>query len=273
MKESEGILLAPKKNTDLSPLPDRAFVTLIKYLEMKEVAGKMMLMNKKMRELILSENYILFKHFLRDFNILNERLKRTDIPAKVGIMQLLRDNYSLRRIEPSPQNLMPFSFFTDGGTFNDDTKYFINNIFSRSGVCYSSKEPKNTNVQLYMGRRVSVETAKMLPKDHKVGGKGNIICLPYAKYLQESSEKETFKVLGDLVIHNQGSGYTCFVNSFCFFISDREIKIAKSPVIKLFEDINTREKFEALGLPIKKVTNCPDGTANVAFEIDLANTR
>jgi hypothetical protein len=56
----------------------------------------MMLMNKRMRELIMSENYILFKHFLRDFNILNDQLKRSDIPAKISIMQLLRDNYSLR---------------------------------------------------------------------------------------------------------------------------------------------------------------------------------
>ncbi len=129
---------------------------------------------------------------------------------------------------------MPFAFFTDGGTYNDETKYFINNIFSRSGVCYSSKEPKNTNVQLYMGRRVEVETSKMLPKDHKVGTNPNIISLPYSKYLQDSSEKETFKVLGDLVLHNQGSGYTCFVSSFCLFISDREIKIAKSQIVKFF---------------------------------------
>lgn len=172
-----------------------------------------------------------------------------------------------------PHNLLPFSFFTDGGTYNDDTKYFINNIFSRSGVCYSSKLPRNTNLQLYMGRRLDYDSTKMLPKDHKVQGKQNEICLPYEKYLTESTETETFKVLGDLVIHNQGSGYTCFVSSYCFFISDREVKVAKSPIVKFFEEINTREKFEALGLPIKKETKCPDGTANVAFEIDLSKTR
>ena len=56
-----------------------------------------------------------------------------------------------------------------------------------------------------------------------------------------------------------------------FFMSpDREIKIGKSPIIKLFDDINTVEKFEALGLPIKKVFKCPDGTNNTAYEIDLS---
>ena len=80
-------------------------------------------------------------------------------------------------------------------------------------------------------------------------------------------------MLGELVIHNQGSGYTCFVQSFCFFVSDREIKASKSSIVKLFDEINTQAKFEALGLPIKKVTNCPDGSNNIAFEIDLSKTR
>jgi len=111
----------------------------------------MMLLNKKHRELIQSENYLLFKHFLRNFNILNERLKRSEIPARVNIMDLLRDNFSLRLSNSAlgigiGSNLHPFAYYTDGGTFNDDTKYFINNIFSRSGICHSTKVAKNTNV-------------------------------------------------------------------------------------------------------------------------------
>ena len=96
MKDDESILSAASSQSKSQSLPDAAFVTLLKYIELKEVVGKMLLVNKKVRGLILAENYILFKHFLRDFNILNERLKRTDIPAKVSIMQLLRENYSLR---------------------------------------------------------------------------------------------------------------------------------------------------------------------------------
>jgi len=111
----------------------------------------------------------------------------------------------------------------------------------------------------------------MQPKDHKVKGQVNEICLPYEKHFFDSSdgEEESFKVIGELEIHNQGSGYTCFVQSFCFFMSDREIKVGKSPVLKLFDDVNSIEQFNALGLPIKKQHKCPDGTNNVAFEIDL----
>lgn len=75
--------------------------------------------------------------------------------------------------------------------------------------------------------------------------------------------------MDSLLIHNKGSGYTCFANSYCFFISDKELKPGKSAVVKVFEEISSVAKFEALGLPIKKVTNCPDGTINVAYEIDL----
>jgi len=69
-----------------------------------------------------------------------------------------------------------------------------------------------------------------------------------------------------------GSGYTCFVNSFAFFASDREISISKSPVIKAFDEINTVDKFLALKLPIKNTTKCTDGTINVGYEIDLSQT-
>ena len=41
------------------------------------------------------------------------------------------------------------------------------------------------------------------------------------------------------------------MKAFCLFVSDREIKTSKSPIVKFFDDINTIEAFEALNLPIK----------------------
>ena len=110
----------------------------------------------------------------------------------------------------------------------------------------------------------------VLPKDHKVKDKANEISLPFTEHFKDPEEEESFKILSELEIKNQGSGYTCFVQSFIFFISDREVKVAKSSIIKVFEGINSIEKFEALGLPIKKTTKCSDGTNNVAYEIDLS---
>lgn len=68
-----------------------------------------------------------------------------------------------------------------------------------------------------------------------------------------------------------GWGYTCFVSAFAVFVSEKEIKISKSPVVKAFEQINTVDAFNALNLPIINNTDSTDtATVNKAFEIDLS---
>ncbi len=79
MKESTG-------------LPDECIIILIKYLDVKEVLTKLAPLNKHVYSLVAEQNYLLFKHFLREFNLLNDRMKRTDIPAKTSVMSLLREN-------------------------------------------------------------------------------------------------------------------------------------------------------------------------------------
>jgi len=110
------------------------------------------------------------------------------------------------------------------------------------------------------------------PKDHKVKGNANHILIPYEKHYKDPDCEETFKLLDEFEMRNMGSGYTCFVKAFALFISDQEIKIAKSPIIKLFEGINSIEQFEALKLPIKNKTQASDGTNSFAYEIDLSKT-
>jgi len=51
-------------------------------------------------------------------------MKRTDIPARIPIMQLVKDNMLIARSEQM-DNIEPFCFYTDGGTYNDDYYYFI----------------------------------------------------------------------------------------------------------------------------------------------------
>ena len=147
-------------------LPDECFVLLIKFLELNEVVSKLLRLNKRLNGIVKSENYLLFKHFLRNFNMMSDRIKRADIVAKVKILELMQENFSLR--PAGSLNLFPYSYYTDGGTYNDDTKYFINNIFGKTGVCYSSKVPKNTNIQIYLGREIDADPTKVLPKDYKV---------------------------------------------------------------------------------------------------------
>lgn len=70
-------------------------MTLIKYVDIEVIFGKLMRLNKHVKALVLSENYLLFKHFLRTFNLSTERLKRAEIPAKVSIPKLLGENMGI----------------------------------------------------------------------------------------------------------------------------------------------------------------------------------
>ncbi len=165
--------------------------------------------------------------------------------------------------------MQPYSYFTDGGTYNDDHYYFLQNIFAKTTICYSTKIPKNANVQAYLGRKVAVDPTVVSPKLHKVKGEANMICLPYEKHFADKTEEETFKLVTELTLHNMGWGYTCFASAFALFISEKEVKIAKSQVVQFFNNINTEQAFLDLKLPIKSTQTCSDGTANKAFEIDL----
>lgn len=81
----------------MEALPDEFYVALIKYVDLDVIFGKLVRLNKHLKELIVAENYLLFKHFLRTFNLSTERLKRAEIPAKVSIPELLRENLAIKR--------------------------------------------------------------------------------------------------------------------------------------------------------------------------------
>jgi len=80
------------------------------------------------------------------------------------------------------ENLMPYCYYTDGGTYNDDYYYFIQNIFQKTAICHSARVAKNANIQAYLGRKVVVDPVTVPPKSHKVKGEQNQICLPYEKH-------------------------------------------------------------------------------------------
>lgn len=63
-------------------------------------------------------------------------------------------------------------------------------------MCYSTKVSKNVHVQAYLGRKVDVSPEVLPPKNFKVKGDSNVICLPFEKYVDLVEEpQESFKVL------------------------------------------------------------------------------
>jgi hypothetical protein len=61
------------------------------------------------------------------------------------MLQLIKENLARNSVKKE-ENLHPYCYYTDGGAYNDESYYFIQNIFSRSTICYSTKLPKNVNV-------------------------------------------------------------------------------------------------------------------------------
>lgn len=224
--------------TEKAQFPQQGFTMLLKYLNLNEIVAKVMPLSKQVRDLALSENYILFKHFLHYFHM-GQRLKRSDIPAKINILQLIQENVTISQIS-KPENLMPFCFFTDGGVYNDDYYYFLHNIFQKTGVCYSTRVPADANVIAYLGRRVVIDPSQVQPKNLKIKpNDNNTLRIPYESHYADKSEEETYKQLSTLVIHNMAWGYSCFVSAFVLFVADKEINTSKSAVLKAFSQIQT----------------------------------
>lgn len=69
---------------------------LIKYMDIGFIYKNLVRLNKHFRDVVEEENYLMFKHFLLAFNLPNDRLKHTNIPARVPIKQLIQENVTLR---------------------------------------------------------------------------------------------------------------------------------------------------------------------------------
>ena len=67
----------------------------------------------------------------------------------------MKDNLKADGSSKQISDLMPFCFYTDGGTFNLDFTYFIQNIFKQTTICYSTKVPGNAHVQAYLGQAIN----------------------------------------------------------------------------------------------------------------------
>lgn len=95
----------------------------MKFLTIEEIVSKLMLLSKKIRHEIQSQNYIMFKKFLRSYS-LNKRLERSDMIVQHDIFQLIKTNLTISSGKLSePVTLHPFVFYTDGGVCQNEYIY------------------------------------------------------------------------------------------------------------------------------------------------------
>lgn len=78
-----------KNKSNTLELDTDIFVCLMKFMEIKEIFRQLMVLNREIRESILSENYIMYKKYIKYFS-LNPRLKRDDIIAFHDVFQMCK---------------------------------------------------------------------------------------------------------------------------------------------------------------------------------------
>ena len=256
----------PEKESDMN-ISIEIFSVLIKYMELKDIIIKMMSLSREVRQQVMTENYIIFKKFIRMFGLNNQKMKRSELPAYVNVFQLIQDNVTIHRGQKS-NRIQPFVFFTDGGVDHDSYNYFLHQLFGEGSFCYSSGTayPKKNAVHLqaYVGRQAA-HLHDIRPRDFRKNVEDpNVIQMPIEQFIQDKSEIESYKQLKVLTIDKSLKSYTAFCKSFMLFINDKDVNISKSPVLKAFHQINSVEAFLSMGLPIKKYTTPSGGSLDMS---------
>ena len=263
------------------------FAVVIKFVCIRDVLTKIRWLNKQINQIVCSENYTLYKHFLQLF-CLNRHKKRGSVPVGVDMVKLILDNVLIREetLEDYKEcQLNAFAFFTDGGTYSDYFDYFIHQVFGNGTHLHSSgplpdPSKNGVNIQAYVGRRAELTytapaTFRVKPMDKMV------MKIPIENYILNSDEQETYKQLTKVVVNKENVSYTCFCKCYMLFVSDKEVDCLKSPVLKAFAGVNSIQKFLDLGLPLLQYSQPNEeamtdlsglkdlGEKSVAIEINL----
>ena len=179
-----------------------------------------------------------------------------------------------------------FSFYTDGGAYQDSNTYFLYRLQGDGKTLYSTiKIPDTTkrgvNIQVYMGREAEYGS-NMYPASYRVVKNSNTrIRLPIKQCLCQPDEQETFKMLTKMQIDKQCTGYTCFVHTYAVFVSDKEVDCENSNVLQAFAGVDSIQKFLNMKLDLVRYSHPdsssddistlkPSTTKSTVIEIDLS---
>ena len=138
---------------------------IIKYVDLKDVILKFMRLSWSIRHLIKSDNYTLYKKFLKLF-CLNKELRRSDIVAFVDVLQLIKENVSLP-LSRQPSQIIPAAYYSNFSAQDNELSYFAQNIFNvGTFLNYCSgdiPEPElcGVNIQAYMGQETNMQAYNM----------------------------------------------------------------------------------------------------------------
>ena len=77
------------KLTKVPDLPLCIYSDIMKFMTLKEIMFRLMVLNKAVRKEIISQNYIMFKKFTKEYS-LNKRLLKSDVVVNHDVFQMVR---------------------------------------------------------------------------------------------------------------------------------------------------------------------------------------
>ena len=96
---------------------------VFEFLEIREIFGKVILLSRDFKNRIEEENYLLFMKLIRTFKI-PFTYELNDLPARENVIQVFKKAQQ-KVIDNKLEDLTPFAFYTNGGTYNSIKDYFI----------------------------------------------------------------------------------------------------------------------------------------------------
>jgi hypothetical protein len=112
-----------KQQTVLPELPVTIYSDIMKFMSLRDILCQLMVLNSEIRQEIMSQNYILFKKFIKTYT-LSKCMEKSDMLVTHNVFDLIRSNMQLS-LKSVPEIIQPFVFYTDGGVCSDEFFYSI----------------------------------------------------------------------------------------------------------------------------------------------------
>jgi len=256
----------------VSKLPEKLMCKIIGYCPIIDIINNIMKVSKQfwryssypklMSKVFFNQILLPLKYGSKQFSMLslNERIK------------IIRDVFE------SGTELLPIlGYYTDGGVFQNNSKYFISNLYIQNpSELYSTVKSNNVNAKAVSCNEVSKnfilsneDISKFVISQSKEEIK--IYRIPIESKIKKLEPQFDFhfSIIKYYDLDRNISNYSSFLKSFVVFISMEEID-EKLPLIKLFDDKNNSEKVKEMGFILNSLQT--DGDTKV-FEFDLSSIK
>jgi len=265
--------MSKESKIKLFDFPNHLVKSILGYLTVKELLYPIMETSKKLNE-FANDPDVITRVF---FNQLKVPLPYGG--AEFAALKPEDKNTIMKDILwPSGINekLTAVAYYTDGGMYGTDSKFFMNNIYGENPTnLYSTKRGENVHVKAVISDCLSQHIDISDISKFKIPeSKAHLYAYPNDTYsypiksLIGNYDPQNCKQFAVLKYHDLNrnlTGYTAFLQSFILFISMEEID-PNHPLVQLFDGVKKMEQVEKLGFEFMSLQT-QDETKVVEFNL------